>query len=103
MYKLIGISSVKRLSDNACIPSSDDNSDYKAYKLWLEEGNIPEPEFTDEEIAQQEIQKQLQEAKAYLASTDFYYARFLETGEVVPEAVVLKRTESREFIRANTI
>lgn len=29
--------------------------------------------------------------------------RFLETGEVVPEAVVLKRTEAREFIRVNTL
>lgn len=85
------------------VPKADGNREYELIKQWLEEGNIPEPEFTDEEIAQQEIQKQLQEAKAYLASTDFYYARFLETGEVVPEAVVLKRTESREFIRANTL
>lgn len=85
------------------VPKADGNREYELIKLWLSEGNTPEPEFTDAEIAQQEIQKQLQEAKNYLSSTDFYYTRFLETGEAVPEAVVLKRTESREFIRANTI
>ena len=39
----------------------------------------------------------------YLNNTDFYYPRFLETGESVPEEVVLKRTEAREYIRANTL
>lgn len=65
---------------------------------------------TSEEIAQQQAEEarlalvqQLAEAQAYLNSTDFYYARFLETSEIVPEAVVLKRTEAREFIRANTL
>lgn len=65
---------------------------------------------TSEEIAQQQadearlvLVQQLAEAQAYLNSTDFYYARFLETGEVVPEEVVLKRTEARDFIRANTL
>ena len=65
---------------------------------------------TSEEIAQQQAEEvrlmlvqQLAEAQAYLNNTDFYYARFLETGEVVPEDVVLKRTEAREFIRANTL
>ena len=63
---------------------------------------------TLEEIAQQQadearlvLVQQLAESQAYLNSTDFYYARFLETGEAVPEAVVLKRIEAREFIRAN--
>ena len=63
---------------------------------------------TSEEIAKQQAEEarlvlvqQLAEAQAYLNSTDFYYARFLETGEVVPEAVVAKRVEAREFIRAN--
>lgn len=91
------------LNGNMSVPKADGNSEYELIKLWLAEGNEPEPEFTEAEIAQQEVQKKLQEVKNYLSSTDFYYARFLETGEAVPEAVVLKRTESREFIRANTI
>lgn len=101
MYKLIGQNSVKRLADGACIPFADGNRDYEDYKLWLEEGNIPEPEFTDEEIAQQELQVKLQEAQAYLNSTDWYYARKAETGEEVPVEVVAKRQEAREFIRNN--
>ena len=72
-------------------------------KQWLAEGNIPEPEFTEEELNLQEVQVKLTEYKSYLNSTDFYYSRFLETGEVVPEEVVLKRTEAREYIRANTL
>mgnify|MGYP000918086386 CR=1 FL=1 len=50
MYKLIGINSVKRLADGACIPFADGNIDYEEYKLWLEKGNTPEPEFTEEEL-----------------------------------------------------
>lgn len=60
---------------------------------------------TSEEIAQQQAEEarvvlvqQLAEAQAYLNSTDFYYARFLETGEAVPEEVVAKRVEARELI-----
>jgi 23S rRNA maturation mini-RNase III len=34
---------IKRLSDNAFIPFSPDNTDYQEYLKWLEEGNQPEP------------------------------------------------------------
>ena len=99
MYKLIGTKSVKRLTDGACVPFADGNRDYEEYKLWLSEGNTPEPEFSEEEIAQQELTKQIQEANQYLQTTDWYYARKAETGEEVPVEVVNKRLECREFIR----
>ena len=61
---------------------------------FLADQFLPTPE--------QILVQQLAEAQAYLARTDFYYPRFLETGEQVPEDVVQKRIEAREFIRANT-
>lgn len=62
------------------------------------------PVLTDQPLPtpEQILVQQLAEAQAYLASTDFYYPRFLETGEPVPEDVVQKRIEAREFIRANS-
>jgi hypothetical protein len=36
-------SGVLRLSDNACIPLSEGNTDYQQYLKWLSEGNTPTP------------------------------------------------------------
>ena len=100
MYKLIGIESVKRLADGACIPFANGNRDYEEYKLWLAEGNIPEPEFTDEELAQQELNKRKQEALKYLEDTKWYIERLADpsSGKAVPEEVLVKRAESRDIL-----
>jgi hypothetical protein len=47
MYKLIKtngvVCAILRLSDNASIPLSNDNTDYQKYLEWVAEGNTPEP------------------------------------------------------------
>ena len=50
MYQLINdsmtggaLNCVKRLSDNAFIPFTPDNTDYQAYLKWVEAGNTPTP------------------------------------------------------------
>lgn len=100
MYKLIGTKSVKRLADGACIPFADGNRDYEDYKLWLEEGNIPEPEFTEEELKIKVINTQIAEAKVYLSSTDFYMTvdKYAELDEVRKVELTIKRAEARELI-----
>ncbi len=55
MYKL-NKNSVARLADGAFIPFANGNADYEEYKQWLEEGNTPEPEFTEKEIEADRIQ-----------------------------------------------
>lgn len=49
MYKLIydnltnRVSAIQRLSDMACIPVNEENTDYQYYLKWLAEGNTPLP------------------------------------------------------------
>jgi len=59
--------------------------------------------LTAEEIVEQELQTKIQEAKAYLASTDYkmtvdYFATLTEAEQV---QLTQLRAEAREFIRTN--
>lgn len=43
MYQLTTTDTIIRTADNACIPADPANSDYAAYLVWLDEGNMPDP------------------------------------------------------------
>lgn len=90
------------LNGTMSVPMADGNKEYEAIKVWLSEGNIPEPEFTEEELEQQELQKKLSEAQAYLTKTDYKMLNnyVLKDGEDL-QAVITQRNEYREFIRVN--
>jgi len=52
------------VNDNMSVPMDQLNSDYQRVQQWIAEGNIPEPEFTEEELAlQEEIKKKVQRDK----------------------------------------
>ena len=37
---------IKRIADNAFIPTDPDNTDYQKYLAWVADGNTPEPADT---------------------------------------------------------
>lgn len=45
------------------------------------------------------VEQRVAEAKTYLAETDWYYARQVETGEEPPQAVVEQRIVARNYLR----
>ena len=50
------------------VPKADGNIEYELIKKWLEEGNTPEPEFTEKEIEAQRIQSIKQKAYELITS-----------------------------------
>lgn len=67
--------------------------------IEFEIGNEPEELLI--ELDNLKNESELKKHKEFLNKTDWYYARKMETGEEVPEEVVIKRVEAREFVRAN--
>ena len=92
------------LNGNMSVPKADGNREYELIKEWLLKGNTPEPEFTEAELAQQALDKQIAEAKAYLVSTDFKdLPRYVPKEGEDMEALYAKRDEAREFIRNSDV
>ena len=71
--------------------NADGNREYELIKQWLLEGNIPEPEFTEEELQITSINKQIQEAKAYLTDTGWIWEKYNRN------VLVLKDMTNEEF------
>ncbi|MFT5452868.1 MAG: hypothetical protein ACI9N9_002366 [Enterobacterales bacterium] len=77
------------------VPNAGGNSDYHEIQEWISEGNTPDPEFTDAEIAANTQQVINQVNLAYLARTDWYVIRKADSGEAVPTEVTDARAEAR--------
>ena len=92
------------LNCSMSVPQANGNREYELIKEWLAQGNVPEPEFTEAELAQQVINAKVQEAKQYLQSTDhkFYLGYKPKEGEDLV-AIEAKRDEAREYIRMNEV
>lgn len=81
-------------------------NEQKGYEeVIFESGTLVSPlwfvSYMKESADKVKLYENLQHYYLYLSSTDWYYARKAETGEEVPEDIVAKRIEAREFIRAN--
>ncbi len=83
------------------------NREYELIKKWLEEGNVPEPEFTNDEVIAKELNAKIAEADLYLASTDWvntYKIRHDLELEIIPIdsskwEIINKREEYIEFLK----
>lgn len=90
------------LNDISYVPKVDGNIEYELIKQWLSEGNIPKPEFTEEELAQQVIDKQIAEYKTYLSNTDYKMLNnYVPKIDEDINAIIAQRNIAREYIRAN--
>ena len=56
------------------------------------------PVITEEQKAREEQERINQEARAYLAETDWYVIRAQETGVEVPADILQKRQEARDRV-----
>ena len=79
------------LNGTMSVPKADGNREYELIKQWLLEGNIPEPEFTEEELMITEFHNQILEAKAYLTDTGWIWEKYNRN------VLVLKDMSNEEF------
>lgn len=77
------------------------------YKQWLEEGNTPEPEFTDEELSAKELNEKIDYARQYLSETewvkDYKLRHDLGLDSISADSskwlIITKRTEYIKFLK----
>jgi hypothetical protein len=86
------------VNDTMFVPNDSDNEHCKNILAWIEEGNTPAPQFTDEEIAANAQAETNANSRAYLASTDWYIVRRAETSEGVPSDIITARAAARDAI-----
>lgn len=58
------------LNNEMFVPKADGNREYELIKQWLAEGNIPEPEFTPEQLDAQRV-SQIKSKASELITTKY--------------------------------
>lgn len=90
------------LNGTMSVPMVDGNREYELIKQWIAEGNAPEPEFTDAELAQQAKEQARQEALTTIAQLEASQLRSIR--ELMLDAnneyAKAKLTEIEEKIQA---
>ena len=69
------------LNGTMSVPTADGNREYELIKLWISEGNTPEPEFSEEEL------EAIAEEQTNIAAKEQRAAAMLE-GDIYPLAGV---------------
>jgi hypothetical protein len=65
-YKLLEGGGVQDTVDGGSIPPTEENRHWRKYLRWLDEGNMPDPAFTQEELDQQAIREEFEGLKTDL-------------------------------------
>jgi hypothetical protein len=84
MLNTIEITSVKiqpngwLLNGNMFVPDAPGNTERSAILAWIDAGNTPEPQFTDEELLAIQKAKVVSDARAILASTDWIMTKYID-------------------------
>lgn len=65
--------------------------------------NTPALNITPDELQRILAMDHVRECEKYLADTDWYASRKTETGAAIPQEVLDKRQECRDFISANRV
>lgn len=100
MYKKTG--DIRFVQDKTTTDYRLVSIDSEEYKKWIAEDNTPEPEFTDEELLEQENTKKIAEAKQYLNDTDFYMTidKYATLTTERQEELTQLRAEARALINS---
>jgi hypothetical protein len=85
---------LEKTTDYGVFIVNEDNEDYIS---WLEEGNTPEPAYTEQELKAIENNKLIQEAKQYLIDTDY---KVLPDYDGDTTGIIEARAEARALIRS---
>ena len=87
-----------QVNGNMGVPNDPANRHCADVLAWIAEGNTPDAQFTDAEIAANTQAETNATSQAYLDSTDWYITRHAETAVAVPADVTTARAAARAAI-----